>query len=122
MKVVSAPRSTSEPQWGSPTALIVNGIGDHLIALPALRALASMMQGRLRLLCLPGARELFFSDLALAAVHCVSFLDEHPAPRQGDYAKHAVAELAAAIGDCDLFMCFDRRRSPSTMALLRALK
>ena len=46
--------------WRSPAAFIVNGIGDYLIALPALRALASLMRGRLRLLCLPAVRDIFF--------------------------------------------------------------
>jgi hypothetical protein len=44
---------TRELQWRSPTAFIVNGIGDHLIALPAMRALGSLLEGRLRLICLP---------------------------------------------------------------------
>ena len=76
--------------------------------------LASLMQGRLRLLCIPNARDVFFSDLPLAAVHDIR------AARH--YRDFAVSELATAIGNCDLFLCFQRDYSPSVTELLRALK
>lgn len=111
-----------ELRWRTPAAFIVNGIGDHLIALPALRALASLMQGHLRLICLPDARDIFFSDLPLAAVHHVHPLGAACGAHARDYRDFAATELAAAIGDCDLFLCFERCSHPSTAALLRALK
>ena len=111
----------SELPWHNPTALIINGVGDHLIALPAVRALSTLMRGRLRLLCLPSARELFFSDLTFAAVHNVD-LDESSAGQTKDYRHYVVEPLAAAIGDCDLFLSFERQSSPSTAALLRTLR
>jgi ADP-heptose:LPS heptosyltransferase len=120
--LASIQRLTREPQWRRPAAFIINGIGDHLMALPALRALASLMQGRLRLLCVPTARDLFFSDVPLAAVHDIHHLGAASAARARDYRDYAVRELAAAIGDCDLFLCFERHSNPSTTALLRALK
>ena len=111
----------SELPWRNPTALIINGVGDHLIALPAVRALSTLMPGRLRLLCLPSARELFFSDLEFAAVHDVD-LFESSADRSNDYRDYAVGPLATAVGDCDLFLSFERQSSPSTATLLRTLK
>lgn len=48
-----------------PVALFANGLGDHLLALPALRALADLFRGRLTLVGMPGVRSLFFSDLPL---------------------------------------------------------
>ena len=109
-------------QWRSPAAFIVNGIGDHLMALPALRALASLLPDRLRLLCTPNVRDVFFSDLPLAAVHHIHPVDPASASRASDYPDFAVAELAAAVGDCDLFLCFQRHTGPSITALMRALK
>ena len=125
--VASSQRLTREAQWRSPPALIVGGIGDHLIALPALRAVASLMQGRLQLLCIPTAREIFFPDLALAAVHPMHHYHLHqigaaPAAHAPDYRENAERELAAVIGHCDLFLSFERAVHPSTTALLRVLK
>jgi len=113
-----------ELQWRSPSAFIVGGIGDHLIALPALRALAVLMQGRLRLICAPTAREIFFSDIPLAGVHHIDkhYVAELRASSRGRARDYAVLELAAAIGDCDLFLCFDRAVSRSTTVLLRAVQ
>ena len=111
----------SELPWHNPTALMINGVGDHLIALPAIRALSTLMRGRLRLLCLPSARELFFSDLAFAAIHHVD-LDASCPGRTKDYRDYVVEPLAAEVGDCDLFLSFERQSSPSTAALLRTLR
>src|ERR1700722_15010153 len=111
-----------ELPWRRPAAFVVNGIGDHLMALPALRALASMMQGRLRLLCMPTAREVFFSDLPLAAVHHVRLLNDSSAAPARDYPDFATAELAEAVGDCDLFLSLQRLATPAMTALLRAVK
>jgi len=125
--VASSQRLTREAQWRNPAALIVGGIGDHLIALPALRAVASLTQGRLQLLCIPTAREIFFPDLALAAVHPMHHYHLHqigaaPAAHAPDYRENAERELAAVIGHCDLFLSFERAVHPSTTALLRVLK
>jgi ADP-heptose:LPS heptosyltransferase len=109
-------------QWRSPAAFIVNGIGDYLMALPAMRALASLFPERLLLLCTPNVREVFFPDLKLAAVHHIHPLGPISVSGARDRRDFAVAELAAAIGDCDLFLCFQRDSGPSITALMRALK
>jgi len=121
MMATAINRLTGDTDWCSPTAFIVNGIGDHLIALPALRALASLMQGRLRLLCIPNAQDIFFADVPLATVHHIHQASAAPL-NDHSYRDFAVTELAAAIGDCDLFLCFQRHFSPSISALLRILK
>ena len=106
-------------QFHRPAAFFVNGIGDHLMSLPALRTLAALMPGRLRLLCVPGAETLFFDGLPLAAVHHTHHL--RTASSAG--ALHqAVTDLAAEIGPCDLFMSFERHSNPSTLALVDALQ
>lgn len=48
-----------------PVAVFGNGIGDHLVALPALRALAAIFSSRLTLVCMPGAQRIFFAELPL---------------------------------------------------------
>jgi hypothetical protein len=53
----------------SPLVAFGNGYGDHLINLPALRALAWGFGGRMRLLCHPGARRNFFADLPVRSTH-----------------------------------------------------
>jgi hypothetical protein len=60
--------SRALPEAESPLAVFCNGLGDHLLTLPALRALAHGFKGRLTLLCLPGARRRFFADLPLRTV------------------------------------------------------
>jgi hypothetical protein len=62
-----------------------------------------------------------FSDIPFAAVHDVQ-LGAVSSGRVRDYHDYAATELAAAVGHCDLFLCFERRAHPSTTALLRALK
>lgn len=51
------------------------GIGDHLAALHALRALVQLFPGRLALICIDGAREVLFSEMNLRRVHEVKFFD-----------------------------------------------
>jgi ADP-heptose:LPS heptosyltransferase len=99
-----------------PVVLFVNGIGDHLLTLPALRALASLFPARLTLVCLPGARETFFSDIplrALCELHDVSQYD-------GEVA-YDPREVATRIGTCDLFVCLNRSLSCTTAQLLALL-
>jgi ADP-heptose:LPS heptosyltransferase len=51
-----------------PAVLFCNGIGDHLLNLPALRALAALFPARLTLVCQRGAKAVFFADVAFRAV------------------------------------------------------
>jgi len=48
-----------------PVAIFANGIGDHLINLPAARALAALYPDGLTIICRQGVGQLFFSDLPL---------------------------------------------------------
>jgi Glycosyltransferase family 9 (heptosyltransferase) len=83
------------------------------------RALASLMPGRLRLLCVPGAERLFFDGLPLAAVYHTHHIRSAPSAEALDTA---VTRLAAEIGECDLFLSFALHSNPSTLALVDALK
>jgi ADP-heptose:LPS heptosyltransferase len=100
----------------NPVVIFSNGIGDHLLNLPALRALASLFPGRLTLICNNGAREMFFSQLSLKAVFEVEMQLSHGA-RIFD-AK----SLARAVGPCDLLISLNPWHSASIDRLLELLK
>lgn len=93
-----------------PVALFLNGIGDHVIALPAVRALASTFKGNLALVCLDHAKDLFYSELRLRDAHVI-----------GERRYDAPA-LAERIQDCDCFISFERGDNPSTRSLLALLR
>lgn len=98
-----------------PVALFANGVGDHLLTLPALRALASLFPERLGLICLRGMREVFFSDLPLRVV-----CEVDPGPPGRAYDENA-EEMVEKIGLCDLFLCLNPWHSPAVVELLRRL-
>src|SRR5262249_12529485 len=96
-----------------PVALFANGIGDHLLNLPALRALSALYPGRLRLVCMPGARATFFGDLPLLDALEIEFV------REGSRREFDADALAARIGRCDLFLSLVPWHSDSMDRLLR---
>lgn len=51
-----------------PVVLMFNGIGDHVLAMPAMRALSRAFDGRLRVVCAPGAPKFLFEELPLRGV------------------------------------------------------
>jgi ADP-heptose:LPS heptosyltransferase len=93
-----------------PVALFLNGIGDHVIALPAVRALASAFKGNLALVCLEQARDLFYSGLRLHKAHVI------------DERRYDARALAERIQECDCFISFERTDNPSTRSLLALLQ
>jgi ADP-heptose:LPS heptosyltransferase len=93
-----------------PVALFLNGIGDHVIALPAVRALAFTLDGELALVCLEQAKDLFYSGLRLRDVHVV------------DERRYDARALAKRIQGCDCFISFERADNPSTRSLLALLQ
>lgn len=87
----------------NPLALFCNGIGDHILTLPAIRALAEMLGGRLTLACLPGARELFFADLPLAGV-----CELRTTSVENGVISFDADDLAARVTHCDLLVYLNR--------------
>lgn len=51
-----------------PAVFLFNGIGDHVLAMPALRALSRAFDGRMRIACAPGAPKFLFDELPLRGV------------------------------------------------------
>jgi hypothetical protein len=100
----------------NPVVVFYNAIGDHLLTLPALRALAALYPGRLKLVCGKGARERFFSELALHSVFEAD-MQESATGRTFD------AELAArVVMPCDLLISLNPWHSASMDRLLAMLK
>jgi hypothetical protein len=67
------------------------GIGDHLVALPALRALIRLFPDKLHLICVPGSRSILFSRMPLRSVHEVEFFDSNG----GEIGMRALPPTAA---------------------------
>ena len=100
--------------YKKPIVFFINGLGDHILTLPALRALANIFPSRLSLVCCPGMLELFFSELPLATVvECT--VDE--ATRSFDCYT-----VASAVGECDLFLSLTPWHSSSLTELLGLLR
>lgn len=91
-----------------------NGIGDNLINLPAMRALAAAFGGRLRLVCSTGSHGALFDELALRQRIAVRMWRD--GGRQFD--ARAAAE---AVGETDLFVSLNPWRTESSDRLLATL-
>jgi ADP-heptose:LPS heptosyltransferase len=98
-----------------PAVIFGNALGDQLLALPALRALAAIFPSRLALICMPGFRRKFFSDLPLRSV-CEITMRVRKGQRLFDSAS-----VAKKIGKCDLLLSLNPWTSPSLRRLLRRL-
>jgi len=98
-----------------PAVIFGNAIGDHLLTLPALRALASLFPSRLSLICMPGSRRDFFSGLRLRSVCEVEM------PGRGRCRVFDSRGVARKIGKCDLLLSLNPWKSPSVGKLLRLL-
>lgn len=81
----------------NPALVFLNGIGDHFINLPAIRATAELFPGKLRVICRAGAAELF-SDLPTDLIYEIHWgLDQ----RDQVLASNYVADLLIS---CDLLV------------------
>lgn len=107
-----------------PVAFFLHGIGDAVLVLPALRAMAHAFPGWLTLLCERGVHELLFRDLHVGRV---VHLDDHLPEPAGevrdprDLDLDAVG-LAVATGRCDVFFALVPWRSRSLNQLVRLLR
>jgi ADP-heptose:LPS heptosyltransferase len=96
-----------------PAVIFGNALGDHLLALPAIRALASLFPSRLSLIGMPGLRRRFFSDVPLRSVFEIEM---------GVWKRRFdSAALAKKIGKCDLFLSLNPWRSVSLDRLVTLL-
>ncbi len=98
-----------------PAAIFSNGLGDHLLNLPAVRALAHLFPHRLALLCQPGAGETFFHGLPLRAVV------ETPMAVEARGKRFDPEAAARALGPTDLLLSLNPWHSASVDRLLELL-
>lgn len=105
-------------EWGSaarPAVMFSNGLGDHLLNLPAVRALAHLFPHRLALLCQPGAGETFFHGLPLRRVV------ETPMAIEPRGKRFDAAAAARELGATDLLLSLNPWHGPSVDRLLERL-
>ena len=100
----------------APVAFFYNGRGDHILAVPALRALATGFPGRLTLVCETGAYDLYYSDITFKVVIEVPFETVESAEPRFDAWK-----VARAIDHCDLFISLATWHGPSISELIARL-
>jgi hypothetical protein len=98
-----------------PVAFFLNGIGDNILVLPALRALAAMFPGKLTLVCGPPEETEPFGELALRRVVRTRVRRTPHGPRFDHYG------VARRIGSCDLFISLVPWRGLDMPQLLRRL-
>lgn len=116
--------------------LMTNAHGDHLLNLPAVRALATLFCGRLSLVCTGGMRERFFSvlplrdapEIEMQNAREVSKADEPFFTKTYDFTGRVIytrtldiESLVQRIGECDLLLSLDTSPLPALGQILRHL-
>lgn len=119
---VSLAATDGAPSWlpeiAHPAAFFANGLGDTILTLPALRALTFLFPDRLTLICDIGLHALLFHELTLHNVIETAMTRNEP-----DWTREfAVADTAAAVGACDLFVSLVPWHSRSIQDLLEYLR
>jgi len=100
-----------------PVVFFANGLGDTVLALPALRALTTLFPDRLTLVCDQGVWPALLGELALRQVVQTPMRRNVP-----DWTREfAVAEVLHAVGGCDLFISLAPWMSPSLRDMLHRL-
>lgn len=99
----------------SPAVIFGNAGGDHLMTLPAIRALASLFPSRLTLVSLPRLQQVFFSDLAFRRVCEVRMTT------RGKKRSFDADAVRRRIGACDLLISLNPWKSRSLDRLARLM-
>jgi hypothetical protein len=95
--------------------MLFNGRGDYLLNLPALRALGKIFEGRLTLLCRPGAWRTFLGSVA---VHSVL---EPELRYEGLETRFDPIAVARELPACDLFLSLNPWHARITERLVELL-
>lgn len=99
----------------APVIFFINGIGDNILNLPALRALGAMFADRASLIC-SGSALFVFDDLPLKRSIKIRV-------ESTDHGREFDADaVAAETGDCDLFLSLVPWHSESLMRLVEKLR
>lgn len=103
-------------QFREPVVFFANGIGDAVLALPTLRALAAIFDSGITLVCEEGPHAFIFDALPVRRRVKTSIVRRASAQPQLD-----VARLLPQIAGCDLFVSLVPWTSPTLETLVRAL-
>jgi len=101
--------TTPGADWKGPAVFLVNGIGDQLITLPAVRALCSRYPSGIQLLLGEGMLSFYYQGLPIARVTRVWWKD-------CEKQLIDVERAAAAALPCDLFVSLSRREGAPALA------
>ena len=108
-----------------PVVFLANGIGDHIVALPALRALSNIFSGRLSLIVVNEAYTHIFSDIVFESVWFIKTFGAtgtHTMQKVGrELAPFDYEALAEEASGCDLFISFCLWTSPNLERLVEKL-
>ena len=97
-----------------PAVFMVNKLGDQLIALPAMRALAAIFPQGLQLFLGEGMLSFFYRDLPFSDTVRVWCNDD-------DKDRIDITRVAGSAERCDLFLCFPGHAVPSALELAHSL-
>lgn len=103
-------------RFASPTIMLLNGRGDYLLNLPALRAVSAIFQGRISLFCRPGAYQTFLRSVPTVRVI------EPPLRYDGLETRFDPDRVACEIGTCDLFLSLNPWHARITNRLVELLE
>jgi Glycosyltransferase family 9 (heptosyltransferase) len=108
-----------------PVVFFANGIGDHLIALPTLRALSNIFSGRLSLIVVHEAYTQILSDVVFESVWFINCREKTGTPVMQKMGRELEpfddTELAEKVSNCDLFISFCFWTSPSLESLIKKI-
>jgi len=96
--------------------LFANGIGDHIMTLPALRALASLSDQNLTLLGMPGLAEDIFSEIQFSRVVDIGMTNRHG---RNVFDAEAISNLPITVAE---LVSFNPWHSPDVNRLLAHLR
>ena len=84
----------------APVAFFANGIGDHILAMPSLRALLSLYPRCLSLICSPRMQSVFYSEMPFKTViqTRITYASDETVGRAFD-----AEAICSQIEQCDLF-------------------
>jgi len=109
-----------------PVVFFANAIGDHLIALPTMRALSHIFNGQISLMALPNAHSEIFVDIVFKEVWPIRFPNSNHrnwysgVPGNSDLPFN-YEELAEQAKGCDLFLSLTSWHTPELQKLLDKL-
>ncbi|MBW4573791.1 MAG: glycosyltransferase family 9 protein [Aphanothece sp. CMT-3BRIN-NPC111] len=99
----------------NPVALFANAIGDHILALPAFRALVKLFPKRLTLICTPSFKQTFFPEFC----HDITCIPEFY--WNGKKWEFDIEAVANQLERCDLLLWLSTWYPPNPEHILKLL-